>query len=434
MLKLLFAFDRASVRSYDADGRMHVQRTPITKEQIAPYYGREIPNYEELGLDPNKVYRLYRSAEELTKAAHTFNRLPLLSEHRPTNAENPETEVIVGMIGENAFFEAPYLWNSMTVWSGSAIELIESEKKKEISSGYRYTVVMQPGVFAGEPFDGRMVGLCGNHVSMVESGRAGADVMVYDANPFIQPEPIQMAKKLTAMAHLVLGALAAHMAPTMAHDAKPFDFSSVVKDVTAKDFEKQIPKIQAAVLKLAHDAKPDELKSVLESLKPAAIAMDEAEKDDEKKQAEDEDDEDDEAKKKKQAEDEDTPPRAPEAQRSKEAKTAMDKQAMDKALATQRQQIEGGLADRYQASIDVKPLIGEVNPLAKPDAASIYKMALDAAGVPTEGIGPSSFKGMVAVLKVRPAASPAASRSVPGMAADAKTVTAFKGLDRIKLV
>ena len=45
------AFDRASVRNYDADGRMHVERTPISKANVCEYWGREIPGAEALGLD-----------------------------------------------------------------------------------------------------------------------------------------------------------------------------------------------------------------------------------------------------------------------------------------------------------------------------------------------------------------------------------------------
>ena len=48
---------RQSVRSIDTNGFMHIAISPLTKEQIAPYYGREIPGWESLGLDPNKRTR-----------------------------------------------------------------------------------------------------------------------------------------------------------------------------------------------------------------------------------------------------------------------------------------------------------------------------------------------------------------------------------------
>ena len=61
------AFDRASVRRIDDNGFMHVAVSPFTREQVAPYYGYEIPGWEELKLDPQKIYYGYRPAEELAK-------------------------------------------------------------------------------------------------------------------------------------------------------------------------------------------------------------------------------------------------------------------------------------------------------------------------------------------------------------------------------
>ncbi|TIU03129.1 MAG: DUF2213 domain-containing protein, partial [Mesorhizobium sp.] len=60
--------DRNSVRSFDQDGHLRVEMTPISKANICPYYGREIPDFEALALDPERIYRLYRDADELAKA------------------------------------------------------------------------------------------------------------------------------------------------------------------------------------------------------------------------------------------------------------------------------------------------------------------------------------------------------------------------------
>jgi hypothetical protein len=96
------AFYRGTIRSLDRDGRLHVDPTPISKAMICPYIGHEIPGGEELGLDPDKVYRLYRDPAELEKAAPTFNKLPVLAEHLPVNAEEYSPDLIVGATGERA--------------------------------------------------------------------------------------------------------------------------------------------------------------------------------------------------------------------------------------------------------------------------------------------------------------------------------------------
>ena len=45
------AFDRASVRTKDIDGRLHISLANISKANVCPYLGSEIPGGEELGLE-----------------------------------------------------------------------------------------------------------------------------------------------------------------------------------------------------------------------------------------------------------------------------------------------------------------------------------------------------------------------------------------------
>lgn len=186
------AFDRASVRTYSKDGVLHVSVSPISKAMVCPYYGREIPDSEALGLEPNKIYYLYRDPEELKKAAATFNNLPLLNKHIPISAHDLPKENIVGTTGSEASFEAPYLNNSLAVWEADAIAGIDSEEQSELSSSYHYRADMTPGEADGVKFDGVMRDLKGNHVALVPEGRAGADVVVGDELP---EEMKQMKKK-----------------------------------------------------------------------------------------------------------------------------------------------------------------------------------------------------------------------------------------------
>lgn len=60
------AFDSASMRTVDANGFLHVERSPLTRVQVAPYLGREISGWQAQGLDPEKIYHAYRPPEELS--------------------------------------------------------------------------------------------------------------------------------------------------------------------------------------------------------------------------------------------------------------------------------------------------------------------------------------------------------------------------------
>jgi len=157
------------------------------RQSARRYFGREIPNWQELGLDADRVYRLYRDPEELAKGASTFNNLPILNKHIRVTAEEPKQENVVGSIGSDVSFSAPFLQASLSFWVASAIAGIESEQQCELSPAYYYRADMTPGVSPdGEAFDGSMRDIAGNHLAVIETGRTGPDVYVADSNPFVK--------------------------------------------------------------------------------------------------------------------------------------------------------------------------------------------------------------------------------------------------------
>ena len=163
---------------------MHVSKTPISKANVCKYRGDEIPGYETLGLDANKWYNVYRDPEELAKAASTFNNKPLLNTHLPFSIVSPPKDAIVGMTGDDAVFDFPYLYNSMTIYDGNQQAGIESGQHREISSSYYWTPVLKSGISPeGDEYDIVMTDLVCNHVAIVPDGRAGSDVLVYDSKP-----------------------------------------------------------------------------------------------------------------------------------------------------------------------------------------------------------------------------------------------------------
>ena len=180
MDRALLAWDE-SVRTEDVDGRMRVAVMNISKAAVNPYKGEEIPGCDALGLDPQKVYYLYRDPEELAKAAASSNGVQILRKHIPVNAEDHQPWDTVGALGTDGVFEAPYLTNSGTFWTAEDIAGIKSGRKKQLSLGYHYRPDMMPGTIGGIPFDGVMRDITVNHVALVEDGRAGPDVVVGDS-------------------------------------------------------------------------------------------------------------------------------------------------------------------------------------------------------------------------------------------------------------
>lgn len=277
------AFDR-SARRIDADGRLHVDRSHISKATVNPYYGKEIPGYEALGLQPDVVYRLLRDPVELERAAPTFARLPVLSEHVPITvakvAEDEELKkLIVGAIGSDVTFAAPYLDADLCVWDSAAIAGIETDKVRELSCAYRYVPVMEPGEFEGQPYDGRMTEIQGNHLALVEVGRAGSDVVVADRNPFNFKET---AMKMSKLGKALFAALCA-ASPVLAADSalpalvgnanrktfKPEDVKAKLLALDASLDSNKLDAVLDAILDVEQDPKPVETRAAAADESPA---------------------------------------------------------------------------------------------------------------------------------------------------------------------
>ncbi|HDV7525476.1 TPA: DUF2213 domain-containing protein [Yersinia enterocolitica] len=376
------AFDRASVRTFDGNGRLQVKVSNISKANVCPYFGREIPGADKLGLDPEKIYRLWRHPDELKKAVATFNNIPLLSIHTPDFPGDPPHESRVGVTHSNAAFDGTYLTNGLSVWDNSAIAGIETEEQEELSSSYQYVADMTPGTTPnGEVYDGIMRDIIGNHVALVETGRAGSDVLVADSLP---PELKHMSKRKAA-------AIRATLKPLLAADA---------------DLEAEVRKALLALDEAEKEDKKD---------KPAEDEDDE-EDDKKKKTADDEDDEDDsDDKKKKTADDEDD--EDDDKNDDKVSKTAMDSAIRLAADSATKKAAQNFRAVREAEQV-VRPLIGDV--VAMDSADDVYRTALEQSGVDIKDVHPSAYPALVQM------AISQKQNSRPAIAQDSTSISDFE--------
>ncbi len=177
MSTIQFAFDKQTSRSRDADGRMRVKNCILSTAEVNPYNGREIPGWDKLGLDPDKVYHLHRTPEALADSVPTWEGVPLMLKHTPSTANDPKKEYKAGAV-HSIKFDGKHLRGDLLVDDGHAIDLIESEQLSDLSGGYRYVPTMRTGVTKdGKAHDGTMDAIQGNHVALVDDGRAtGAHV------------------------------------------------------------------------------------------------------------------------------------------------------------------------------------------------------------------------------------------------------------------
>ena len=273
----------SSARTTDGNGWQEIEGNPISKVGVFPYLGAMIDPNGEKGLDPEGVYQVYRSAEELSnpETIESFKLIPWIDDHAMLGEGFDETDEtpIEGVIGEKVYFdssESPgYLRANIKVFSSEHAARVD-DGKKELSCGYRCEYEMRDGTFGDQKYSVAQTKIRGNHLASIDEGRMGPEVAVLD-------------ERLT-----------------FAIDTK--DFADMAKD-TARTLES-----------FATDGiKPGEFATVLQLLASKVCAMDE---DDDPKKGEDMDDP-------KKGEDMDDPKKGEDADDDEKAEDMDDEKAED---------------------------------------------------------------------------------------------------------
>lgn len=369
------ALDR-SVRRVDDDGHLHVERCVLSAAVVSPYWGREIPGADSLGLDADTLYYLYRDADALAAAASSMNGKPLIEVHQPVSADEHPREITVGSVN-NCRFESPDLIGELAVWDGDAIKRIQDGSKRCVSAGYAYEAVPEAGEINGQPYTLKMVNIRFNHLALVDNPRVKTAI-IGDRAPTLPPD------KETNMA--------AHRSAQRSRSAARIH--RALKDGV-----------------LAQDSGLDEIKRLLAQDEDDADAEDEEE--DDKKKAEDDCDDmkkaQDEEAKKADDEDDDDASAEDEEEDDEKDKKAQDRAirlASDRAAAEAVRKVEARYRDLNAARDTVRPLVGDVHGMDS--AADVYRYALDAEGFDHKGVHPSALRSLVdAAIRQRQPRRPA---------------------------
>lgn len=165
-----------SRRLIDENGFWEVKGNPLTKVGVFDYLGREIG-----APDPDKIYKVYRPANEIEKAIPTYKLKPFINEHEWLGKEgtDPEKKGILGVIGEQVYMDDDYLRGNIKILAKFAQDLI-NEGKIELSAGYKCEYIPESGAFNGQKYDYIQKNIRCNHVALVKDGRSGPDVSVLD--------------------------------------------------------------------------------------------------------------------------------------------------------------------------------------------------------------------------------------------------------------
>ena len=381
----LIALDSASARHFDDNGYLHVDGNALTCDQVAGYWGYELPQDDAHPVDPDRIYYAYRPAEELQKALETYNGVPLLIKHEFDSPEEPLKELRVGAIGTDAAWDAPFVRNSLTIWDQAAIDAVLSGRLSDLSCGYTFEPEWGAGRTAdGIEYDFKMKSIKCNHVALVENGRA-TDCRVADSQPIFNDE-VTMEKLASALKAAGIEASEEQLAQILA---------------ALKDEKKDDKAADNDPAKSEGEKKPEGSEGKDEGGEGEAKKSEDEDKD-EKSESKDEDKDGD-------AKDEDCKDEGEDKPKAADAQ-AVDAEAIAKAVAK-----------RFAAADSVRPFVGKVDPMAFKSEGAIYAHALKAMGF--DGIPETSaadvFSAILKERKTHTAADsrPAADTDNPALAA-----------------
>ena len=166
----------------------------INRTGIQVYSGRE------LGLDEwgDKPVRLWRPPEEVAKAVKTFEAVTLTDDHPPRGVDAVNWHLLAKGDVRDCAMEGEFTAATVIVRDQEQIEVVQGGKA-ELSCGYEFNLDMTSGTTPeGEPYDGIQRDIVGNHVAIVDRGRAGSRVRIGDQGARMKTHRIKIGDtKLT---------------------------------------------------------------------------------------------------------------------------------------------------------------------------------------------------------------------------------------------
>jgi hypothetical protein len=159
------------------------------------YLGREIdPDGKHFAAD--QVVNVYRAPEQVfdPRALGSFVAKPITDDHptKPVTAANWRD--LAGGTIMGAVQEGEYIGFDLAFLDAAVIDSVDSGKR-ELSCGYASEIIIEDGTAPdGTPYHARQVAIRGNHIAIVDKGRAGGTCRIGDA-AICEPMPSDDVRK-----------------------------------------------------------------------------------------------------------------------------------------------------------------------------------------------------------------------------------------------
>ena len=177
MLTLRIQDEKTSKRSKDSNGFLIIKDNPIAKAGVFDYLLSEL----KADIEPkdDKVVKVYRPFSELIRVKDSFANKPIKMNHHWVG---DECETADGAIGSNITIDEAneYLRADLIIYNPKLIEAIETNELVELSPAYTGKEIAENGRYNGEAYEYKQELGEVNHLAVVEIGRSGKDLKIYD--------------------------------------------------------------------------------------------------------------------------------------------------------------------------------------------------------------------------------------------------------------
>lgn len=191
----MFLKDRLNItteRQYTDEGFLIVPAR-ISRTGIQDYLAVEMGLTDR---EPDSIVRVWRPEEEVfsEQSLSSFTNKPVTNNHPPVLVDASNAKLYsVGHAGATVDKDGMYAKTVLYITDAESIKAVESGKV-ELSNGYTADIDWTPGVTPdGEQYDAVQRNIKGNHIAIVERGRAGPACRVADNLPD-NGEIVKMAK------------------------------------------------------------------------------------------------------------------------------------------------------------------------------------------------------------------------------------------------
>ena len=178
MLTLRIQDEKTSKRSKDSNGFLIIKDNPIAKAGVFDYLLSELK--QDIEPKDDKVVKVYRPFSELIRVKDSFSNKPIKMFHHWVG---DECETADGAIGSNITIDEAneYLRADLIIYNPKLIEKIENGELVELSPAYTGKEIAENGRYNGEPYEYKQELGEVNHLAVVEIGRSGKDLKIYDS-------------------------------------------------------------------------------------------------------------------------------------------------------------------------------------------------------------------------------------------------------------